>query len=211
GVRDVGSEQPLDDGGYLRVLGAHGGTEVDALEHELTQRGHRGPRVGSLHDVARELRVLDHVVHERVYARGAVAPEHGDGLGGKLLLAQQAGADRVVDVVIDVGDAVDDAHDAPLERRGRARAARVPDDAVANGIAEVEPGAVSLEVLDDAQRMLVVAEVASEARFEAAIEDLLADVPEGRVSEVVPEADRLDEVLVERERARDGARDGGDL
>ena len=52
-------------------------------------------------------------------------------------------------------------------------------------------------MLDDAQRVLVVAEVAAEARFEAAVEDLLADVPERRVSEVVPETDRLGEVLVE--------------
>ena len=40
---------------------------------------------------------------------------------------------------------------------------------------------------------------------------MLAGVAEGRVAEVVAEADRLDEVLVEAQGARDGARDGVDL
>ena len=43
------------------------------------------------------------------------------------------------------------------------------------------------------------------------VERLLADVSERRVAEVVAEPDRLDQVLVERERARDRARDLRDL
>ena len=46
-------------------------------------------------------------------------------------------------------------------------------------------------LLDDPQRVLVVAKVAAEALFQAAVEHLLADVPERRVAEVVAEADRL--------------------
>ncbi len=52
-----------------------------------------------------------------------------------------------------------------------------------------------------------MAEVPAEALFQAAVEHLLADVPERRVPEVVAEADRLDEVLVEAQRAGDRARD----
>ena len=44
-----------------------------------------------------------------------------------------------------------------------------------------------------------------------AVERLLAGVTEGRVTGVVAEPDRLDEILVERERPRDDARDGGRL
>src|SRR4029079_5046539 len=43
------------------------------------------------------------------------------------------------------------------------------------------------------------------------VERLLARVPERRMAEVVAEADRLDEVLVQPERARDGAGDPGRL
>ena len=38
-----------------------------------------------------------------------------DLLPGQLILSEHAGADRVVDVVVDVGDPVDDANDLPLE------------------------------------------------------------------------------------------------
>ena len=76
-------------------------------------------------------------------------------------------------------------------------------DPVAHRLGEVEP----LEHVDDAQRVLVVAEAAAEALAPAAVEHVLADVAERRVPEVVPEPDRLGEVLVEPQRARDGARD----
>ena len=64
-----------------------------------------------------------------------------------------------------------------------------------------------LEHVDDPQRVLVVAEAAAEALAPAAVEHVLADVPERRVADVVPEPDRLDQVLVEPQRPRDRARD----
>ena len=69
------------------------------------------------------------------------------------------------------------------------------------------PAAVALEHVDDAQRVLVVAEAAAEARLQRLVERLLARVAERRVAEVVPEADRLGQVLVQPQRARDRARD----
>ena len=70
---------------------------------------------------------------------------------------------------------------------------------------------VALEPVDDPQRVLVMAKRASEALGQTAIEDVLAEVAEGRMPEIVAEADRLDEVLVETERAGDGPRDSRDL
>ena len=151
--------------------------------------------------------VLDHVVHERVDPRRAARAEHRDRLARQLLLAQQSCAHRVVDVVVDVRHAVDHPHDPPLERLRRRRAARVARDPVAHLLGQVQPRAVALEMLDDPQRVLVVAKVASEARFQAAVEHLLADVPERRVPEVVAEADRLDQILVQPQRPRHRARD----
>src|ERR1700722_1418720 len=55
--------------------------------------------------------------------------------------------------------------------------------------------------------MLVVAELAAKALFQALIQRFLTDVPERRVPEVVAEPDRLDQILVECQRARDSARD----
>ena len=62
-------------------------------------------------------------------------------------------------------------------------------------------------VLDHPQRVLVVAKAPAEALSQAAVEHLLADVPERRVPEVVAEADRLDQILVQAQRPRDRARD----
>ena len=56
-----------------------------------------------------------------------------------------------------------------------------------------------------------MAKVLPEALFGAAVEHLLADVAEGRVPEVVAQPDRLDQILVQAQGARDGARDRGDL
>src|SRR5215203_5844408 len=55
--------------------------------------------------------------------------------------------------------------------------------------------------------MLVVAETAPPALAQARVEDLLARVTEGRVAEVVPQPDRLGQVLVEPQRPRHSARD----
>ena len=134
-------------------------------------------------------------------------PSTAIGSAGRSRSSSRPRADGVVDVVVDVGDAVHDAHDPPLQRPRLGRAAGVARDAVADLLGEVQPGAVALEALDDAQRVLVVAKAPAEALAQAAVEDLLADVPERRVPEVVAQADRLDEVLVEAQRARDGARD----
>ena len=84
-------------------------------------------------------------------------------------------------------------------------------DPVADLLGEVQPGAVALQGLDDPQRVLVVAEAHPEALPQAVVEHLLADVAEGRVTEVVPEPDRLGQVLVEPQRPGYGARDRGHL
>ena len=151
----------------------------------------------ALDDVAGQVGVLDEVVDERGRSvHGPVSPSTAIASSGSSAAVQHAGAQRVVDVVVDVGDAVDDPHDPPLERRRHRRAAGVAEDAVADGLVEVQPR-VELEHVDDAQRVLVVAKAGAEALAQAVVEHVLADVAEGRVAEVVAEADRLGEVLVE--------------
>ena len=76
--------------------------------------------------------------------------EHRDLVARQVALLEQAVADRVVDVVVDVGDAVDDADDLALERLGLLLA-RVREDAVADLVGQVQP-------LGDPQRLLVVPE-----------------------------------------------------
>ena len=88
--------------------------------------------------VARLLRRVDEIVHEPVDPLGARGAEQLDLRAGQVGVREDPVADRVVDVVVDVGDAVDDADDLPLERLRLLRAG-VREDAVADLVGEVEP------------------------------------------------------------------------
>ena len=87
----------------------------------------------------------------------------------------------------------------------------VMQDAVAHRLRQVQALAVALEHVDDAQRVLVVAEAAADALVQRAVERLLAGVPERRMAEVVAQPDRLGQVLVQPQRPRDRARDPAGL
>ena len=91
------------------------------LEHEVAQLAHSRTSERPLDDVARLLRVLDHVVDERVDPRRAARAEHRDRLARQLLLAQQTCAHRVVDVVVDVGRGRSRARSGPRACAARAR------------------------------------------------------------------------------------------
>src|SRR4029078_6717071 len=102
--------------------------------------------------------------------------------GGFVFLEQRV-AQRVVDVVVDVRDAVDEPHDAPLERL-RLDPPRMREDSLADLVRQVEP-------LRTAMRLLVVAEAQPEALAQRFVERVLAGMTERGVPEVVPEPDRL--------------------
>src|SRR5581483_4590213 len=131
----------------------------------------------ALADVARPVGALDQIVDEAVDARGAGRAEQLDLGSRQVALAEQAEADRVVDVVVDVGNAVDDADDLALERR-RLAAAGVREDAVADLGGEVE-------ALGNPERLLVVAERPPDALPQDLVESVLAGMAEGGVAQVV--------------------------
>ena len=139
-----------------------------------------------------------------------VGPEQLDLGRRQVLLAEDPGAQRVVDVVVDVGDAVDELDDPPLLGRRPVRAG-VVEDPVADLFGQVQPLPVALEGVDDPQRVDVVLEAGVAALAQSRVERALAGVAEGRVAEVVAEPDRLGQVLVEAQRPRDRAGDPAGL
>ena len=134
----------------------------------------------------------------------AVVAEQRDRLGRQVGRIEVACARGVVDVVVDIGDAVGDAHDAALEGLRHLRPG-VVEDAVAHLPRQVEAAAVVLQHVDDAQALLVVVE--SAGRGSRSSSALFAGVTERRVAEVVPERDRLGELLVEPQHLGDRPRD----
>ena len=99
--------------------------------------------------------------------------------------------------MVDVGDPVDEPHDRALERLGSAApvCVRIPS----------QTSCVRFRSARDPERLLVVTEAPPEAALHCGVEGVLARVPERRVAHVVTEADRLDEVLVQPQRAGDDA------
>ena len=176
----------------------------------LQQGEHRRADVLALADVPFASRGLHEVVNERVDAPRARRAEQLDLFAGEVGGVEHAGADRVVDVVVDVSDAVDELHDLALERVRLVRAG-VVENPVAHLGGQVQAAPVPLQDLDHSQRVLVVVETAAEALVNGLIERLLARMTERRVAEVVPEPDRLDEVLVQSQRPGDAAGNAGRL
>jgi hypothetical protein len=113
---------------------------------------------------------------------------------------------RVVQVVVDVRDPIDEPHHPALERQGLLRP-RVVEDPVAHRLRKVEPPPVALQYVHHPKGLTVVPEAPSGALAERRIQGLLANVPERRVAEVVAQPDRLGEVLVQLQRPRHGSRD----
>src|SRR5688572_28105100 len=127
-------------------------------------------------------------------------------------LAQDAGADRVIDVVVDIGNDVGHARDLAFDR-GRAMfrrradrhavlALRVPGNAVANLPRQVQALTVVLQHVDNAQALLVVVE-ATRHQF---AHHPFAGVAERRVAEVVPERNRFGKLLMQPQHLGNGPR-----
>src|SRR5204862_1104269 len=109
-------------------------------------------------DVAGRRRALDEVGYERVDSPRAALAEKRDLLLGELFRSEEAGPKGVVDVVVDVSDAVDQADDFSFECP-RVLQPGVVEDPVSNLRCEVEATPVALEQFHDSERLLVVAEM----------------------------------------------------
>ncbi len=181
--------------------------QVHALEEELRSAS-IASRVSGLHRDGRPCRG-SHPPRRRRASRSAASgsgrawcrPRPGRRPG------DHARPNRVVEVVVQVGDPVGEPHAHRLERRRCRLRPGVVHDPVADLPGEVQPAAAVLEHLDDAEGLLGVLEPAAERLRQ----DTLADVAERRVAEVVAERDRLGQVLVQPERASERPGDLSDL
>ena len=106
--------------------------------------------------------------------------------GGKVSLAEDARADGVIDVVVHIRDAIGHGDDAPLEGFG-ANGPRMAEYPVAHLGHEVQTSPTVLDRLDHAKALLVVAEAAGHPL----VQRVFADVPEGRMPQIMPQCRRF--------------------
>jgi hypothetical protein len=141
--------------------------------------------------------------------------------GGELgrRLAHDPAPQGVVQVVVQVCDPVADSDDGRLQGAGRLaivgrevrRALAVPADPCPHLVGQVQ----RRQHLKDAQALLIVPEPLWQSRgvdgLERLVQSLLAGVAKGRMADVVPECDRLGQVLVQPQCPRDSPGDLRDL
>ena len=185
--------------------------EVAEFRHGLHDPGGHGDPLKAAGQAG-----LDGVHDQPIDPRGRPLAESADDVRRDLVLGNDPRPDGVVKVVIDIGDDIGDANDLAFKggrhvlgafTQNLAPSLGMADDAVADLPGQEKPFAVVLELLDDPQALLGVAEAA----FDEAVERGLSRMPEGRVAEVVPERDGFGQVLVEAQGPGDCPGDLRDL
>ena len=111
---------------------------------------------------------------------------------GDVLLPQDAGPDGVVDVMVDIGDAVGHADDPAFRRVGHFGAG-VAQDAVQHLPRQVEAPALLFQKAHHPEALLVVVE----GHPSGGGKGTLTGVAEGGVAQVVTQGDGLGQILVE--------------
>ena len=108
--------------------------------------------------------------------------------------------------MVDIGDAVRDPDDLPLQRLRDLRP-RVPDDAHADLVAQVQPPAIVFQPVDDPQGLLIMPERPPQDLRQRD----LPGVAKGRMPQVVAQGRRLGQVLIQLQAPGDAAGDAADL
>lgn len=197
GVRHVMLKKQLYQRERLFFFCFRYGIGVNACEHEFVQfEVHRFKLGGLLYERFAEA-VADDVEYKAVDPRALAVTEHFGAVLWQIFFFENSCGDRVLYVVVYVGKPVCVFYYLALQRRGLA-AEFVIDDAVPDFKRQVETFAVVFEKFDNSQALFVV----RKAAIYQLVEHAFSRMPERRMSEIVPESDRLYEVLVEIEGAR---------
>ena len=175
--------------------------EIDMLEHEITQLLHGFGAVGAHPHLRPAIAFAHDIAHHRIDAAAVRIAQHGEQTRRQLGKLQVAAADRIVDIMVEIGDAVAEAHYAALQRLRLLRPA-VAEDAVARFLRQVQPLAIVFQQVHHAQPLAVMVEIMlyrSKRPF--------AGMAERRMPQVMTKRDRLGQVFVQAERAGNGTGD----
>ena len=158
--------------------------------------------------------MVDDIANYGVDALGVASAECVGYGCGKVSGGDDACAESVGEVVVEIGNGVGDSHNLRFERevvfeRRYKIAARLgmPENALPDFVRKVKPAPLSFYTLHDVKALPVV----SEAAGQNLVQLVFTDMPKRCVSKVMPKPYRLGEVFIEIERARDGARNLADF
>ena len=184
---------------------AHG-VGIHAVEHKVLQQHQGLLLLRGLADVVLSRAGLNGVGHQSGDALRVGIAQHLRRLQRDVHGVDDAPPQGVLDVVVDIGDQVGQAHRLPLQRLGLGPLG-VADDAVAHLPGQVQPLAVFLQPLHHPQGLLIV----GKAPGHDLVQQPLSRMSKGGVPQVVPQSDGLSKVLVQGQAPGDGAGDTGDL
>ena len=159
--------------------------------------------------------MLDNVGHHRADAFRVAISQHPENVEGQLAVLQNAGSEGVHQIVVQVGDGVGDSaylafEGQPFDQIASKEVAswlRVHQDSLAHFPGEVQAIAFLLQLLNNAEALVVVPEASGMQRAKL----VFANVSKGGVSEVVAERDGFGQVFVEVQRSGDGSGNLGDF
>ena len=154
---------------------------IDVFKHPLAKPGDILFDFVRRADVILSETVFDYVHDHTVYAFAVIFSENVAEMLGYVLVFDYARANRVVDVVVYVCDAVAPSNHVSFERCG-VSSAGVIEYSVAHLEGQIHAFSVIFEIINDAQRLLVMLEMSKLAQCP------LAGVTVRRVTEVVSEA-----------------------
>ncbi|MPM96938.1 hypothetical protein SDC9_144108 [bioreactor metagenome] len=148
-------EQLVDDALCLLLLALCLWVFIDVVKHKITKRIKlfKHPFAHLHNRLPRAL--LHHVQYHSVDAFAVRITKHAHACLRQVALVQHARADCIVNVVVDIGDAVGKRHDRSFQRC-RVAALFVVQNSVAHLEGKVEPFAVIFQFFDHAEALLIV-------------------------------------------------------
>ena len=159
---------------------------IDPRKHKFAQLLHRAGNAIMHMRLARFRCCGNHILNQRIDAAAVAFAEHGGNAVRYIAFRKHLRAHGIVNIMVEIGDAVGIANDLPLQRF-RQLVARMAEDAAPRFIAEIQPHAVVFQLVHNAKRLLVMAK-----RFSRDLRERdLAGMTERRMPQIMSECNRL--------------------
>ena len=189
--------------GFLRIPPS---IPVNMLKHEFTQPVHRFLDQGAHGQMRGTFAGLNHIGNHGIDPFSVGFAQNMQTVRGKLKGFQNAGAKRIVQIMVQISDPVRPAHTFRL-RSFRLQRTGMPENSAADFSRQIQAVTSVFQTIHHPETLLIVAEPFRQE----IVEGSLADMTERRMAQIVPQSDGFRQILVQAQSAGDGAGDLGNL